>query len=214
MKLLTRIAAVAAGTAVLTLASGLGSAAWADTVTRQRSVLVFWIQQGAIPGVQGNVHIGGLQASAAPGEHTANFVYSEILDYTCPEGYLPTGVSIEAQTQLDQNCVYEDDLVVETGDLALTIDGKLHSARMDGTINYIHTVQTGPAGSIPVDLRWSAPGDKTVTSDVVVLHNPRTVFITTTREASVVGTIGTEHIGSGTQISTGQTMRTTLRAKD
>ncbi len=80
-------------------------------------------------------------------------MYSEILDYTCPEGYLPTGVSLEAMPQLDANCVYEDDLIVETGDLALTIDGKLHSARMAGTINYIHTVPTGPAGSLPVDLR-------------------------------------------------------------
>ena len=36
MKLLTRAAAVTVVAAVLTLASGLGSSAWADTITRDR----------------------------------------------------------------------------------------------------------------------------------------------------------------------------------
>jgi hypothetical protein len=107
--------------------------------------------------------------------------------------------------QLDANCVYEDDLVMETGALALKIDGKLHSARMVGTINYIHTVAPGADGSFAVDLRWIAPGEKTVTR--VVSPANHLVDVTTTREASVVGTFGTEHIGSGTQISAGQTIR-------
>ena len=201
MKLLTRAAAVTVVAAVLTLASGLGSSAWADTITRDRSVTVFWIQQGPIPGVQGNVHLGGLQAT----KQSPIFVYGEILDYTCPTGYLPTGLSLDAMTQLDANCVYEDDLVMETGDLALSIDGKLHSARMVGTLNYIHTVAPGADGSFAVDLRWSAPGEKTVTR--VVDHANNMVNVKTTREASVVGKLGTEHIGSGTQISAGQTIR-------
>jgi hypothetical protein len=208
MNLLSRAAAVTVAAAVLTLASGLGSSAWADTVTRDRSITVFWIQQGPIPGVQGNVHIGSLQAT----KQSPIFVYGEILDYTCPEGYLPTGLSLDAMAQLDANCVFEDDLVMETGDLALNIDGKLHSAHMVGTINYIHTVAPGPDGSFPVDLRWSAPGEKTVTR--VVNHVNHIVDATTTREASVVGTFGTEQIGSGTQISTGQTIRYKTTFKD
>ena len=201
MKLLTRMAAVAAGTAILALASGPGSAAWADTVTRDRSVTVFWIQQGDILGVQGNVHLGGLQAT----KQSPIFVYGEILDYTCPEGYLPTGLSLDAMAQLDANCVYEDDLVIETGDIALNIDGKLHSARMVGTLDYIHTVAPGADGSFSVDLRWSAPGEKTVTR--VVSRPNHLVEATTTREARIVGTFGTEQIGSGTQISAGQIIR-------
>ncbi len=200
MKLLTRIAAVAAGAAVLTLASGVGSTAWADTVTRDRSVTVFWIQQGSIPGVQGNVHLGGLQST----KQSPIFIYGEILDYTCPQGYLPTGLSLEALPQLEANCVFEDDLVMETGDVALKIGGKLHSARLMGTINYIHTVAPGLDGSFSVDLRWSAPGEKTVTR---VVNGRQSVSTTTTREASVTGTFGTEHIGTGTQISAGQTIR-------
>ena len=108
-------------------------------------------------------------------------------------------------TQLDANCVYEDDLVMETGDLALSIDGKLHSARMVGTLNYIHTVAPGADGSFSVDLRWSAPGEKTVTR--VVNHFNNFVDATITREASVTGTFGTEQIGTGTQISEGQVIR-------
>jgi hypothetical protein len=206
MKLLTRMAAVAAGAAILTLASGLGSTAWADTVIRTRSVIAFWIQQGPIPGVQGNVHLGVLQSSL----QSPVFVYGEILDYTCPQGYLPTGLSAEAMTQLDVNCVYEDDLVMETGDLAIKIDGKLHSAHLVGTVNYVHTVAPGADGSFAVDMRWSAPGAKTVTRGVIPGQR---VEATISREASVTGTFGTEHIGTGTQISAGQTIRynTTFR---
>jgi hypothetical protein len=208
MNLLTRAAAVTVGAAVLTLASGLGSSASADTVTRDRSVTVFWIQQGPIPGVQGNVHLGSLQAT----RQSPIFVYGEILDYTCAAGYLPTGLSIDALLQLQDNCVYEDDLVMETGDVALTIDGKLHSARMVGTLKYIHTVAPGADGSFAVDLRWIAPGEKTV--DRVVSRPNHRVDTTITREASVVGTFGTEQIGSGTQISAGQTIRYKSIVKD
>ena len=205
MNLLTRTAAVTVGAAVLALASGMGATAWADTVTRERSVWVAWIQQGDIPGVQGNVHTARFEAYGNAGEHSPRYVYGEMLDYTCPDDYLPTGIWQDAILQLQDNCVYEDDLVMETADLVLNVDGKLHSARMVGTINYIHTVAPGPDGSFSVDLRWSAPGEKTVTR--VVDHANGFVDATTTREASVVGTIGTEHIGSGTQLSDGQTVR-------
>jgi hypothetical protein len=205
MNLLRRTAAVAVGAAVFTLASGLASTAWADTVTRERSVWVAWIQQGAIPGVQGNVHMARFEAYGNAGEHSPRYVYGEMLDFTCPDGYLPVGFGEAAILQLQDNCVHEDSLVMETADLVLTIDGRLHSARMVGTINYIHTVAPGADGSFSVDLRWSAPGEKTVTR--VVDHPNGFVDATTTREASVTGTFGTEHIGTGTQVSEGQTMR-------
>jgi hypothetical protein len=71
-------------------------------------------------------------------------------------------------------------------------------------LDYIHTVAPGAEGSFSVDLRWSAPGEKTVTRVVSPVND---MVDATTREASVVGTLGTEHVGSGTQISDGQTIR-------
>jgi len=190
----------------VTLASGLSAPAWADTVTAERGASVFWIQQGPLPGVQGNVHLGGLAVTAPAGEQTPDYIYGEILDYTCPDGYLPSGLSLEAQAQLDANCTFEDNLVIQTGDVALHVDGQLHKAQAVGTVDYIHTVLPGADGSLSINLRWNAPGDKTVVRQVVT-RNPPVSFATITREASVVGTIGTEHVGTGTQIAAGQTVR-------
>lgn len=203
---LTRILAGAAGAIAIVLASGVGTPASAATVTIDRSVVVEWIQRGPLPGVGGNVHVGRFQASVHAGEHTASSIYGEMFDYMCPQGYLPSGLWLDALPQLDANCAIRDNLIIETADLTLRVDAKLATARAMGSIDYIHGLAAGSPGSLTVDLRWSGLGGQTVTRDVVG-RNPRIVDVTGTREAAVVGAIGTEHIGNGVQKSDGQLLR-------
>jgi hypothetical protein len=193
---------IAVGLAALAVPFTLVSSAHADTVTIRRSATVEWIQEGPIPGVAGNVHVGRVQAWVPAGERVVESLYGEMFDYTCPAGYLPDGLWLEALPQLDAACTIEDNLIIETGDLDLNVDGKLHRARLVGSLGYIHGLAVGDPGSFAVDLRWDAPGDKTVVRDVIFTR-PRTILVTTTRDASVTGTIGSEEIGTGDQISSG-----------
>ena len=207
MHLPTRTVAVVTVAAGLAFAPGLAAPAWAATAELDRGVMVEWIQHGPMPGVSGNVHIGRLQVMVPDGQRSPVSIYGEMFDYACPGDYLPSGLWLDALTQLDAVCASKDNLIIEHADLDLHVDGRLGGARAVGTIDYFHTLEPGPDGSLPVDLRWSAPGPRTETRTVVIARRPRTVEVTTTRQASVVGTIGTERIGVGRQISDGQTIR-------
>lgn len=198
--------AAAASAAALALLGAATSAAHADTETRQRSVVAEWMQLGTVPQADGNVHVGRVQAWQTPGSHAVDAVYGETFDYTCPAGFVPDGLWLEAMAQLDATCTLEDNLVVETGDLALRIDGKLRTARMTGTLGYIHGLASGAPGTLPVDLRWAAPGDKTVDRQVVG-SRPRVLVVTTSREASVTGAVGGSAVGPADATSAGQVLR-------
>jgi hypothetical protein len=189
------------GLASVALATSLAAPAYADTTTTQRSATVEWLQQGQIDGVGGNVHVGRVQFWAPAGEQTPVTLYGEMFDYTCPTGFLPDGLWQDAITQLDANCVAEDNLIIQTGDVTLNVEGKLHHARLVGEVDYINTFVVG-SGSLAVDLRWNAPGSKTVTRDLIS-PRPRTIVVTTARSGSVVGTIGSATIGVGENASSG-----------
>jgi len=201
-----RRASIAIGLAALALPFTLVSPADAVTVTTRRSATVEWLQVGPIPRVAGNVHVGRVQAWVPAGERVVESLYGEMFDYTCPAGYLPEGLWIEALPQLDANCSIEDNLIIETGDLNLNVDGKLHRARLVGSLGYIHGLAVGDPGSFAVNLRWDAPGEKTVVRERI-FDRPRIFLVTTTRDASVTGTIGSEAIGIGDQISSGVVQR-------
>ena len=188
--------------AVVALAVTMVQPASADTWTRQRSATVEWLQVGAVNGVDGNVHAGRVQATVPVGSRTPSFLYGEMLDYTCPDGYLPDGLWLDAIAQMDANCTLADNLIIETGDLQLKVDGQLHTARLVGDLGYIHGYAVGAPGTFAVDLRWDAPGAKTVTREVWQV-SPRVIRVTTSRDASVTGTIDSDEIGSGVQISRG-----------
>lgn len=189
---------IPAGLAALVVTTSLAAPAYADTVTTQRGATVEWLQTGSIGGVGGNVHVGRVQLSAPAGGVT---LYGEMFDYSCPPGFLPTGLWLDAIPQLDATCTIQDNLIIETGDVTLNVGANLHSAHLVGELNFINTFVVG-SGSLAVNLRWSAPGGRTVTRQLVSPH-PRTILVTTTRTGSVVGKIGTATIGVGDQTSSG-----------
>lgn len=208
-----RRATVAIGAAALVMATATAEPAFADTTTIQRSATVEWLQQGPIDGVGGNVHVGRVQAWVPAGERTVSSVYGEMFDYTCPAGFLPDGLWLDALVQLDATCAIQDNLIIETGDLDLHVTGKLHTARLVGDLGYIHGLAVGDPGVFDVDLLWDAPGDKTVTREVFSTQ-PRTILVTTTREASVTGTIGSESVGTGVQATSGVVERYKMIQRD
>lgn len=189
------------GLATLALTTSLAAPAYADTVTTQRSATVEWLQTGQISGVGGNVHVGRVQFWVPAGSQTPVSLYGEMFDYSCPAGFLPDGLWLDAISQLDATCDIKDNLIIESGDVTLNVGGKLHRAHLVGELVFINTFVVG-SGSLAVDLRWTAPGSKTVTRQLISPH-PRTILVTTTRTGSVVGTIGTATIGVGDQASSG-----------
>jgi hypothetical protein len=186
--------AAAALAAVATVVAG-SLPARADTTTVQRSATVQWVRVGALPEASGNVHIGRLQAWVIPGHRDVDSVYGETLDYLCPEGYVPGGLWTEAQTELDLHCTLVDNLVIESGDLQLHVQGRLHRAWLDGEVRFLHGLEAQPPGTLAVHLQWEAPGPKDVSRQLVG-SRPRIIQVTTTRQASVAGTIGTAEVGS------------------
>lgn len=178
----------------------------ATTSTVQRTATAEWLKLGTIPEAAGNVHVGRVQAWLTPGLHTVDSVYGETLDYTCPDGYAPTGLWLDAIPQLDANCTLEDNLIMESGDLVLSVQGDLHQGRLVGDLDYIHGYAVGDPGSFAVDLRWDAPGGKDVVREKIG-SRPAVFLVTTTRDASVNGTIGTATVGPVDQTSAGVLQR-------
>lgn len=189
------------GLATVALTTALAAPAYADTVTTQRSATVEWLQTGEIIGVGGNVHVGRVQFWVPEESPTPVSLYGEMFDYSCPAGFLPDGLWLDAISQLDAACDIQDNLIIDSGDVTLSVGGKLHRAHLVGELQFINTFVVG-SGSLAVDLRWAAPGSKTVTRQLVSPH-PRTILVTTTRTGSVVGTIGSATIGVGDQASSG-----------
>ena len=89
------------GLAMFALTTSLAAPAYADTVTTQRSATVEWLQTGQISGVGGNVHVGRAQFWVPAGSPTPVTLYGEMFDYSCPDGFLPDGLWLDAISQLD-----------------------------------------------------------------------------------------------------------------
>src|SRR4051794_22265426 len=102
-------AALTGAAVVVVLATG--PAARADTISVQHSATVEWLQLGSVPQAAGNVHVGRLQAWVPAGMREVDEVYGESLDYTCPAGFVPEGLWLDAIAQLDASCLLEDNLI-------------------------------------------------------------------------------------------------------
>jgi hypothetical protein len=199
-----RRAALTGAAVVVVLATG--QAAHADTISVRRSATVEWLQLGSVPQAAGNVHVGRVQAWVPSGTQQVESVYGESFDYTCPAGFVPDGLWLDAIAQLDASCTLEDNLIMETGELRLHVQGQLHKARLTGALGYIHGYAVGDPGTIPLDLTWDAPGGKDVVRQQVG-SRPNAFEITTTRQATVSGTIGSGPVGPADQTSAGVLQR-------
>ena len=107
----------------------------------------------------GNVHLGWLSAY-----ETANGVadvFSVIDDYDCPDGELPGGGHGEEEPG---GCVYVSTRFLEGTGVPFTMDGKLGTAHLEGTLNASTGGHEGPGdqlGTVGANFTWNGFGDLT-----------------------------------------------------
>lgn len=202
MRTTTRAALAAALT--IPLIAGLTAPSVAGTKSNYRSTgstaTVQWIEFGALPGVDGNVHSGYLNAS---GDRTVQ-AWGFVTDWTCPDGELPPdfggghGGGIEAQHEPPPtNCEWHSERFIESGpgDLTLTMDRKLGSARLTGTVQVSNHGGGGGVATPTVAITWTGVGatsTNTFSEETVDEYGNRWLYSgsQTTREGEVSGRIG------------------------
>ncbi|NEE01572.1 hypothetical protein [Phytoactinopolyspora halotolerans] len=116
-----------------------------------------WIEMGTLPGgVPGNAHVGYLEV------YTSSYVdvYGDVADWTCPEGELPPdgGGPHAEDEEPETNCEFEGFRSISGGDVEFTMDRKLDTARLTGTL-IVENHETGEGAAPPVDITWTGVGD-------------------------------------------------------
>lgn len=120
---------------------------------------VNWLEMGTLNGVGGNAHAGSLSVRDAGGRPEA---YGSVFDWTCPEGELPpTGGHGDEPGHgpggPETNCVLESSRFIYGEAVTFTIDRKLNTARLTGTLN-VTDHDTGSGGRPPADITWTGIG--------------------------------------------------------
>lgn len=151
-----------------------------------------WLEVGTLPGVAGNAHTGNLYVDEL-GRSTA-YVFGFVTDWECPEGVLPEhGGGGHGEEPTEGGCEPVGERFVDGGDVTFTMDKKLTSARLTGTLV---VSDHGGEGAVtpPVDITLTGTGS-TYTSKIVdsgsfegTTYTYRYTF--TGRQAVVSGRIG------------------------
>jgi hypothetical protein len=155
------VAAAAVSLAVSVLATGTATAGETWTYRASGSdASVEWIEFGDLPGIPGNVHVGWLWVDASSSRST--YAYGYVEDWTCPEGERPDGGGHDEEEP--GNCEFEAFREIEGEQINFTMDRKLSSARLTGTLR-VENHETGAGASPPVDITWTAVGSTHKTTE-------------------------------------------------
>lgn len=159
--------AVALCTAPLLVVSLAGVATAADRWTYRstsETATTQWTEFGLLPGgVQGNIHVGFLEVYGG----STPQAFGSVADWTCPEGELPPDGgghgefvgAFEGEEPPETNCELHSErfIFAEAGQIEFTLDRKLGSARLTGTLS-VEDHATGAGGQPPVDITWTGIG--------------------------------------------------------
>ena len=166
MKKMVKAAAVASAVPLLVM-STVGQASASDRYTYRStnsSASTSWLELGELPGgVLGNAHVGYLDVYASTG---STEVYGSVYDWTCPDGELPPdyggghGEFSTAEEEPTTNCEFHSERFVYGygDDISFTMDRKLTSARLTGTLT-VEDHDGGTGASPAVDITWVGTGD-------------------------------------------------------
>lgn len=147
-----------------------------------------WYEIGELPGVEGNAHLGGLYAEDLGGGN-AN-VFGWVDDFQCEAGEDPFGGGHGDGGA----CDYVGSRFIEGGDVTLTLDKKLSSATLTGSLVVNGGHGEGPIGTPPVNLSWTGIGGiaKETTTSTFKDENGSYSFrySSTGRQAELSGSIG------------------------
>lgn len=186
--------ALAAGVAlVASVAAPAQASSMSLSKSSGRVVMTSWLEVGELPGgVPGNIHFGSMSVEDL-GRGNAS-IFGDVVDLTCPEGVIPEdpwggGHGEEPRTD---GCVHEGVRFIEGGDVTFTIDNKLGSAKLTGTLAVFG--HDGPSGSPRANIVWTGVGDvyKSTFGGTETFGNTtyRYRYSFTGRAATVSGAIG------------------------
>lgn len=193
MKRTTSVLAAAACATAPLLA--IAAPAEASTRWQLRSSGAFaqvdWIERGQLNGVNGNVHLGNLRVE---GDRTA-MAFGVITDWTCPEGELPEGGG-HGEPPAEGGCQLESERFLFGDGVTLSVDRKLTSARLTGTLTVENHGGEGNVATPPVDITWTGNGGTSTSTfqDSYTDGNGAKYLTKRTevwRGADVTGSIGT-----------------------
>lgn len=138
----------------------------------------------------GNVHVGWLSAyETASGRAD---VFSVIDDFDCPDGQLPGGGHDEPG-----GCVYVGTRFLEGTGVPFTMDSKLGTAHIEGTLQASTGGHEGPGdslGTVGANFTWNGVGDLQKSTTTFRYRENGTsyseTFRTTRRAATMTGVLG------------------------
>lgn len=122
------------------------------------SVSTTWTELGSLAGVAGNAHVGYLEADAERDQ-----AYGSVEDWTCPEGELPPsgGGGHHVDKEEPTNCVLESvrEMYADDEAVDITLDRRLRSATITGSLSVFNHDGSGGAATPPVDMTITGVGD-------------------------------------------------------
>ncbi len=183
--------------AALTLVAGAGLPASASTKFMSKDsgefASVQWTEYGTIPNVGGNVHTGYLDAR---GNSRSLEAFGFVEDWDCDPGESPYGGGHGDEGEEEFGCDFVSfrEFYGDEDQLTLTVDRKLDSATLTGTLSAFDP-HGGPTGAGPgVNIIWTGVGStyaskwsESFTADGI---RYRSTYSDTNREAVVTGQIG------------------------
>jgi hypothetical protein len=145
-----------------------------------------WVEYGPLPGVEGNVHVGFLQARATK---SGGEVFGKVKDYSCDPGEVPGGGGHGEEEE--GSCDFHGLRFIDGGTITFTVDKKLNTARLTGTLVVNNH---GGTARPPVDMTWTGFGDLSQSSWEESGSEGGTTYLyryeSTRRQATVTGYIG------------------------
>jgi hypothetical protein len=123
-----------------------------------------WIEVGTLPDpIPGNVHVGSLFVDAP--SRTRVFVFGSVFDWTCPEGERPPagghgGFEEGPVPPPETNCTLEGvrQIFGDERTLAFSVDKRLTTAQLKGTLSVSDHGGGGDPANPPVDMTWTGTG--------------------------------------------------------
>lgn len=182
--------------AALTLVAGAGLPASASTKFMSKDsgefASVQWTEYGAIPNVGGNVHTGYLDAR---GNSRSLEAFGFVEDWDCDPGEFPYGGGHGEEGE-EGGCDFVSfrEFYGDESQLTLTVDRKLDSGRLTGTLSAFDSHGGTSGGGPSLDITWTGVGSvysskwsESFTADGI---RYRSTYSDTNREAVVTGQIG------------------------
>jgi len=152
-----------------------------------------WMEEGGLPGVAGNYHVGFLEVRG----DKAFDVYGDVTDWSCDEGELPPEFGGgHGEEEPETGCTFEGNRFIygDSSMVKFTVDRKLNAATLVGNLVVSDHEGEGPV-SPTVNMTWTGIGGISKSTSAETYTDPsgaKSTYRTTqtAREGDIEGKIG------------------------